>query len=243
MQPYHESPEARLLARIDCLERGLRRQRRMAIALGGVLFAGGMLAAARSVGDVDCEKLTCRRLLLLDDEQRPRIEFASDPKGPTGFRLLDKDGRTRLLASTLPDGACLLTIRGMQGAVRAGIGELNDGTSSVCLFDPEGHPQFDASVGPDGRLRIETAPPAGADAPDSAATGMTIEQARAEFELARKAYEAEDERVRALRAFQYQTTPLLSQGNQAWKEAPQIDPEVARRYHAARERLKQLEGR
>lgn len=237
MHPDNESTESSLAARLDRLERSVRSQRRVILALGGTLFAGAMLAAGSAVSDLNCETLTCRQLLLVDAEQRPRLELATTPDGHSGFRLLDKEGRTRLIASTQADGSCLLTIRGMKGGPRAGIGELGDGTSSICLFDPAGKPQFDASVGPDGQLRVETAQPA----PER--TSMTLEQAKAELELAYKAYRAEEERVQMLREFQSQTTPLLAIGNQAWKEAPRIDPEVTRRYLVLRALVEELEGK
>ncbi|MFM7133580.1 MAG: hypothetical protein ACKO0W_04610 [Planctomycetota bacterium] len=232
-----DSPENRLAARLDRIERSVRYQRRIILALGGALCLGGMLAAGSAINDLECGTLTCRQLLLVDAEQRPRVELATDPEGHSGFRLLDKEGRTRLIASTLGDGSCLLTVRGMKGGPRAGIGELGNGTASVCLFDPAGKPQFDASVGPDGQLRVETAQPA----PER--TSMSLEQAKAELELAYKAYRAEEERVQMLREFQSQTTPLLAIGNQAWKEAPQINPEVTRRYFALRALVEELEGR
>jgi len=152
----------------------------------------------------------------------------------TRLEIVDEQGRTRLAAGGGGDGVFTQAIYDTKGEKRLILGSLPNGYAGLNLYDPKGNLVVDASCD-GGTVTLARA--------DAAPAASNLDEARAQYLAAKAAFDAEEKRVSTLRAFQHQTAGQLAVAGHAWAEAPRVDPEVARRYHAALARYRELGGR
>jgi len=230
-----------LLSRIERLERRTRLQRQaLALTAVGLLTACG-IAAGVGTTDGKFDTVSCSRLVLVDSENRVRLEASSLAEGAAGLRILDTEGRPRMIAATTAEGSFTQSIRDAQGEMRIILGSMPNGYAGINLYDSKGNLSIDASTDAQGAVTLSRADSAPAGA--AARTASSLEEAREQYMQAKKEFEAEEKRVATMRAFQNQTAGQLAVNGHYWAEAPQVDREVARRYYAARARYHELGGR
>jgi hypothetical protein len=131
--------------RIDRLERALRRTRLAAGAAGvGLAALMGIVIARQPAGIPD--EVRTRRLVVVDDAGRPRVEISQDPKTTqrrsrsAGLRVLDSTGKERGGFGTFDDQSVVLAMDAPRGVGnpmpdRIGLRVDADGSSHVMLLD------------------------------------------------------------------------------------------------------------
>jgi len=114
--------------RLERLEGEIRRMRAIFLGLAVCLAATFSLAlkanldAIREIPD----RLTLRRLAIVDDAGRERIVAATHPEGSAGLAHYDGNGKLRMSAGTNPEGV-----------------------AGVQHFDPAGRQRINVGTGPD----------------------------------------------------------------------------------------------
>jgi len=106
--------------RITRLERSLRRTRVSAGAVGLALFAIVAVQCASRAPTV-FDEVRARRIVLVDDEGRIRLEIAQDPRDTqrrarsAGLRVFDNTGHERGGFATFDDGSVVLAMDAPHG--------------------------------------------------------------------------------------------------------------------------------
>ena len=122
--------------RITRMERTLRRQRLAILGMGTALafiLLGGMQ-------DLPVTELSLRKLIIVDDEGRPRLVAEAGTKEPGVATLahLDDQGIPRIFSGTFPGGAASMTIGDRLGQGRLVAGTYAGGSASlVCASSDE----------------------------------------------------------------------------------------------------------
>jgi hypothetical protein len=112
--------ESTIEARIARLERSLRITRWMAAVSGCALLTLAGVQCARPASTV-LDEVRARRIALVDDEGRVRVELAQDPKNTdrrarsAGLRIFDNTGHERGGSSTFDDGSVVLGLDAPHG--------------------------------------------------------------------------------------------------------------------------------
>ena len=132
-------------ARIARLERSIRAMQMVAGSLGLVVLALGAIQCSNPRSGV-AEEVRARRIVLVDDQGRARLELAQDPKGTqrrarsAGLRLFDETGHERGGFSTFDDGSVVLAMDAPHGVGdpmpdRLGLMVSADGAADLMLLD------------------------------------------------------------------------------------------------------------
>jgi hypothetical protein len=136
---------ASLESRIDRLERSLRHARVAACGLAcTVLALAGMQCSSHAPAVLDL--VQARRIVLVDDDGRVRVEIAQDAKDSqrrarsAGLRVFDNTGHERGGFATFDDGSVVLAMDAPYGVGdpmpdRVGLMVAPDGASHVMLLD------------------------------------------------------------------------------------------------------------
>ena len=138
-------PDPAIEDRIVLLERSLRRTRATAAAAGLVLVALMGVQFTRQPSRV-LDEVRTRRLVVVDDEARVRVEIAEDPKNTdrrarsAGLRVLDNTGHERGGFGTFDDGSVVFSMDAPHGVGapmrdRLGLTVSPDGSADVMLID------------------------------------------------------------------------------------------------------------
>ena len=117
---------------------GMNRQRFAIVALVGVIVAGGFVAAVRRVGDTTFDTITCKTWRVVDKDGKTRISAASLPDGAASMNWFDKDEKLRISASTRADGNAIVALSDKDNNGRIMAATLADGT--VFLPTQDDHP-------------------------------------------------------------------------------------------------------
>ena len=138
-------PDSGHEARITRLERSLRVTRLVAGGLGLLLVGLSAIQCARR-NDGVLDEVRARRIVLVDDEGRIRVELAQDPKSTqrrarsAGLRVFDNTGHERGGFATFDDGSVVLAMDAPNGVGdpmpdRIGLRVSSDGSGHVMLLD------------------------------------------------------------------------------------------------------------
>jgi len=131
--------------RITLLERALWRTRFGAAAVSLLLLAlAGVQLASRPATVLD--EVRARRIVVVDDEGRVRVEIAQDPRGTdrrarsAGLRVFDNTGHERGGFTTFDDGSVVFAMDAPHGVGdpmpdRLGLTVAPDGSADVMLID------------------------------------------------------------------------------------------------------------
>ena len=131
--------------RIALLERSLQRARATAVAVGLLVTALIGVQCTREPPKV-VEEVRTRRLVVVDDEARVRVEIAQDPKSTdrrarsAGLRVFDNTGHERGGLATFDDGSVVFAMDAPHGVGapmpdRLGLTVSPDGSADVMLID------------------------------------------------------------------------------------------------------------
>jgi len=135
--------EKTLVRRIEALERRLAWMKTAALT-GGLCVIGVFLVGASSSKD-EPRELTVKRLVVVDEEGKPRVVIGEDAKSAdrvsraAGIILHDKSGAERAGFSTMADGSVVLGMDAPAGVGspmpdRIGLKVYSDGSATVSLI-------------------------------------------------------------------------------------------------------------
>ena len=113
----------------------VKRQRFAILALTGIIVAGGFIAAVRPTGDATFDTITCKEWKVVDADGKVRIVAATFADGRAGVQWLDKDEKMRITAITFANGYAGVQWNDKDGKVRIGASTLADGGSTVDWLD------------------------------------------------------------------------------------------------------------
>jgi hypothetical protein len=145
--------EAGIVQRIERLERESRRWRALALVLGLVVAAAGVMGQARTGRTVEAQ-----RFVLKDSANRVRAELVAQERS-VALRFKDEGGMPRLTVGT-EDATAVLVLNDRTGAVAAHVAVLPHGAPGMTLYDPTGKSRVEVSVARDGTPSLRTTAPA-----------------------------------------------------------------------------------
>ena len=93
---------------IGALQTSVKRQRFAIIALTSIIVAGGFIAAVRPAGDATFDKITCKTWRVVDKDGKLRIDASTLAAGSASVTWRDKDEKIKIMAATLADGTVFL---------------------------------------------------------------------------------------------------------------------------------------
>jgi hypothetical protein len=148
----HDSTDA-IVHRIERLERESRRWRGLALVLGLLLAAAGVMGQARTGRTVEAT-----RFVLKDSANRVRAELVAQERS-VALRFKDEGGIPRLTVGT-EDATAVVVLNDRTGAVAANVAVLPHGAPGVTLYDSAGKARVEVSVARDGTPSLVTTSPA-----------------------------------------------------------------------------------
>jgi hypothetical protein len=158
--------ELGLEVRITQLERSVGRSRLVASAFGLALLALVVVQYSRP-GPAVLDVVQARRIVLVDDEGRTRLELAQDPKNTdrrsrsAGLRVFDNTGHERGGFSTFDDGSVVLAMDAPHGVGdampdRLGLSVSPDGSADIMLIDNQTRAVVKLGSDGNGRGGVQT---------------------------------------------------------------------------------------
>ena len=141
---------------IGALQTSIKRQRLLNIALLGVIVAGGFIAAVRPAGDAAFDTITCKEWKVVDKDGKWRIMASTLANGYAGVTWFDKDGNVRIAADTFADGNAGVAWLDKDGKARIDAATAVDGTACVIWHDKDGKTRFGAATLADGTVLLPT---------------------------------------------------------------------------------------
>ena len=138
------------------MQKSIKRQRFAIIALASVIVAGGFIAAVRPAGDATFDTITCKTWKVVDKDGKLRITASTLADGDAGVQWLDKDGKERITADTSASGNAGVKWRDKDGKARIGAATDEKGNAGVVLGDKDGKPRIAAATFPDGTVALPT---------------------------------------------------------------------------------------
>ena len=118
---------------IGALQTSVKRQRFAIVALAGIIVAGGFIAAVRPAGDATFDMITCK-----------------------AWKVVDADGKARIVAEIFPGGQAIVIWLDKDGKPRIAAGTMADGQASVQWFDKDKKVKIAATTFPDGTVILPT---------------------------------------------------------------------------------------
>ena len=120
---------------IGAMQKSIKRQRFAIIALAGIIVAGGFIAAVRPAGDATFDTITCKGWKVVDKDGKERIVAGTHADGYAGVQWLDKDGKRRIAAATSADGLASVAWRDKDDKTRIVAAIFADGTVALPTKD------------------------------------------------------------------------------------------------------------
>ena len=141
---------------LNALQTSVKRQRLLNIALLGVIVAGGFIAAVRPVGDATFDTITCKTWKIIDKDGKMRIGATTDANGYASVQWHDKDGKQRIAAATFADGNATVSWLDKHEKMRIMATTFSDGFSSLAWFDKDMKTRIEAGITADGKVLLPT---------------------------------------------------------------------------------------
>ena len=133
----------------------VKRQRFAILALTGIIVAGGFIAAVRPTGDATFDTITCKGWKVVDKDEKVRIAASTLADGTASVKWVDKDGKPRISAATLADGDAIVTWLDKDGKERIEAGSDDGGYSYLVFNDKDGKGRIEAHTsGDDGTASV-----------------------------------------------------------------------------------------
>jgi hypothetical protein len=89
---------------IRALQTSVRRQRFAIVTLASILASSALIGAVRPAGDATFDTITCKSWKVVDKDGKERIAASTQADGTAGVAWLDKDEKERIAALTRADG-------------------------------------------------------------------------------------------------------------------------------------------
>ena len=134
----------------------VKRQRFAILALTGIIVAGGFIAAVRPVGDATFDTITCKTWKVIDKDGKMRIGATTDANGYASVQWHDKDGKQRITAATFADGNATVSWFDKDEKMRITATTFLDGFSSLAWFDKDMKMRIEAGITADGKVLLPT---------------------------------------------------------------------------------------
>ena len=133
-----------------------KRQRLLNIALLSVLVAGGFIAAVRPVGDATFDTITCKGWKVVDTDAKTRIVACTKADGSATVGWLDQDGKLRINAGTFADGEAALTFADKNEKKRISAFIDGEGSGTMSWADKRGVVRIGAGIDANGNVLLPT---------------------------------------------------------------------------------------
>ena len=112
---------------IQSLQISVRRQRFAIVGLASLLAGCTLLGAVSPAGDATFDTITCKEWRVVDKDGETRILALTNADGGAGVTWADKDGEARIAASTLADGGAGVLWADKDGKARFAASTLANG--------------------------------------------------------------------------------------------------------------------
>ena len=136
------------------LQTSVRRQRFAIVALASALTGIAFVGAVSPAGDATFDTITCKAWRVVDKDGKGRIRAATLPDGSAFMLWNDKDGKTRIRAGTDPNGTADVAWLGKDEKLRIVAGTSPDGDAGVVWKDKDGKIRIGASTAPNGTAAV-----------------------------------------------------------------------------------------
>ena len=134
----------------------VKRQRFAIIALVGIIVTSGFIAAVLPVGDATFDTITCKTWKIIDKDGKMRIGATTDANGYASVQWHDKDGKQRITAATFADGNATVSWFDKDEKMRITATTFLDGFSSLAWFDKDMKMRIEAGITADGKVLLPT---------------------------------------------------------------------------------------
>ena len=131
---------------IQDLQASVRRQRFANVALASLLAGSVLLGAVSPAGDATFDTITCKEWRVVDKDGKTRILANTAADGNAGVMWRDKDGKVRIAANTNAKGLASVGWFDKDGKVRIGADTDADGNAGVMWLDKDGKVRIDAAT-------------------------------------------------------------------------------------------------
>ena len=145
-----------LQTQIDELRASSKRQKIAIIALASVIVAGVGVAAIQPAGDATFDTITCKAWKVVDKDGKVRIGATTDANANASVVLFDKDGKVRIGAGTPADGQASVELFDKDEKQRISASTTADGQASVQWRDKDGKLRMAAVTRADGTVVLPT---------------------------------------------------------------------------------------
>jgi len=123
--------------RLELRVRTLLQQRNFALVGSGAILILAMLAFV-SAPSQSADVVTCKALRIVDEDGKVRIIAAVTPSGQASIALLDKQGKSRVSCSTFEDGNAAVKLSDANGQLRVALGTRARGDGVIEWLDQSG---------------------------------------------------------------------------------------------------------
>ena len=141
---------------LNALQTSVQRQRLLNIALLGIIVAGGFIAAVRPVGDATFDTITCKGWKVVDSQGKDRIIASTLSNGTSGVEWHDQSGLFRIGVATLPDGVATIQCNDNAGKPRITTATSADGIAALTWRDKNGSARICTATDTDGNVLLPT---------------------------------------------------------------------------------------
>ena len=135
-----------------------RRQQHHWKAIGLVALALLAVMAWHSGGAsqsaVTLDELRTKAVVLVDRDDRPRLDLRVAANDSTHLVLMDREGSVRMSLNVLAHGATDIVLRDQQGLPRAALSVMADGRPSLSFYDAAGATRVVLGMSADGQSRV-----------------------------------------------------------------------------------------
>ena len=141
---------------INTLQTSVNRQRFAIIALAGIIVAGGFIAAVRPAGDATFDTITCKGWKVVDGQGKDRVIASTLLNGTSSVEWHDQSGLFRIGVATLPDGVATIQCNDNAGKSRISTATSADGIAALTWRDKNGKARICAATDADGNVLLPT---------------------------------------------------------------------------------------
>jgi hypothetical protein len=141
---------------IQALQTSVRRQRFAIVTLASLLAGSVLLGAVAPAGDATFDTITCKEWKVVDKDGKVRIGASTTAEGGSDVAWFDKDGKGRIIAGTTANGNAGVAWVDKDGKKRIGAGTEADGFASVGWFDKDEKKRIEAFTEADGTVVYPT---------------------------------------------------------------------------------------
>jgi hypothetical protein len=136
------------------LRASLQRQRLWNALPLAAVFAVSIFGLAGTPTDVECGKLRCRQIVVVDREDKARLIAECNPDGSAGVGWIDQHGKPRVMIDTLANGSAQFVVSDASANPRLMAKSMTDGSVGMGWLDKDGDLRIGATTFPDGTVAL-----------------------------------------------------------------------------------------